>query len=141
MSGSQKKTYLIELWLVSNPKAMRRKPLVLRVRGSETEFVRATIPYFEGKHRIFVGGKYTMREGEVYVIRSDCSSHRHECIVYELCIVRNGELETIAKVTVEDGNLRFSPAELEEIYAFTQPNSGNRIVQTLIEYAKRRGLA
>ena len=136
-------TYLVEIWLVENPKAMRKRPFVARVKDNgELEFLRAAVPRFE--KGTLVGGKYVVREGDMLIVRSDSSTHRHEYTVYELCTVKGGKLETIARILIKDGTPEFEPPELEKVYAEVvisgSGNIKNKFVQALIEYAKRRGL-
>ena len=135
---AQTQTYLVEIWLVGNPKTVRKRPFVARLdENGGLEFLRAVVPYFE--KNTFIGGKYLVREGDILVIRSDDSTHKHEYTTYELCVVRKGELKTIARINIKDGTPTFEPPELEKVYAevVSSGNTRNRYVAALIEYAVR----
>jgi len=131
----------VEITLVRNSKAMGYKPFFAVVKpDGELEFLRAVIPKY-GRSGAWIGGTFEVPDDSIVVYREDTSSHKHaSCITY-LARIKNGEIENIAWVEVEDRNHYFNPPELKEIYAEVRKKyQNNYIVNTLVEYAKKQGL-
>lgn len=126
----------IALTLVSNRKAMRYRPFIMKIEGDKAEFIKAVIPHY--RKGIFVGGEYEFEAGKYYIIRSDGSSHRIVRCYTTLYYFNGKELRKIASIDKVDGTLEFSDTTIKDIYVeLKSQNTKNLIIQSLIEYAKR----
>jgi len=135
-----KEEVVVDISLVSNARAAGgAKGFVARVKqNGELEFLRASVPRFH--LGMLTGGKFLVYKGDVLVVKSIESSHKHARSSYTLYVVED-ELKYVAEIAFEDGSPTFNPEELEDIYISVKARGGDVksfAIAALIEYAKAK---